>query len=466
MLNVLFINVSLRPHSDIFVPPIGLGYVITSAKKTKHNIQLLDLDLQRPSYEQLASWLRSHDFDVACLGTIVTGYSGVKEICSALRKRNSGCKIIVGNTVASTISDILLTKTDADIAVLCEGDELISDILDCIDDCGNLSDIRGICYKNFDGKIIKTDDRPLISDLDSLDFVNWDLFDIGQYLDHSWLNINEPYPIEPEKIRSLNVNSARGCPHKCGFCRNFFTGKKYRTRSFESIFDEIEVLIRKYGVNYVGFFDDLTFYSKSRCTEFINEYAKRNLKFYWVACCRADLFKNSGDETLAKSMKETGCVGFMYSLESANKNILAAMNKNLDVEDFVNQSSILKKIGIPTLTSIVIGYPEETEETIRETFRCCEQAEIYPSAGYLLPQPGTSMYDYARNNGIITDEEKYLLNMGDRQDFYVNMTKMSDNDLKRITTECLRDLSKKLGIDISNDEFMKTRVYKFKGEAK
>lgn len=43
------------------------------------------------------------------------------------------------------------------------------------------------------------------------------------------------------------------------------------------------------------------------------------------------------------------------------------------------------------------------------------------------------MYEYANKHGYIKEEEEYLLGMGDRIDLHVNMTKMSDQELKRLT---------------------------------
>ena len=119
---------------------------------------------------------------------------------------------------------------------------------------------------------------------------------------------------------------------------------------------------------------------------------------------------------------------------------------------------MLDSAGIKTFTSIVLGYPEETLETIRETFRVCAEANIYPSVGYLLPQPGTPMYDYAIQKRIIKNEEEYLLNMGDRQDFTINLTTMDTKEFQNEVTKQCEMLSKRLKLDLSKDDLIKTRT--------
>jgi len=113
-----------------------------------------------------------------------------------------------------------------------------------------------------------------------------------------------------------------------------------------------------------------------------------------------------------------------------------------------------------TVTSLVLGYPQETPETIRKTFDCCIENRIYPSAGYLLPQPGSGMYDYAVENGFIEDEEEYLLKMGDRQDLRLNMTRMSDEDIEMEVLEGLKRCNEALNIGLDDDQLIKTLFYR------
>ena len=144
-------------------------------------------------------------------------------------------------------------------------------------------------------------------------------------------------------------------------------------------------------------------------------------------------------------MKESGCYQCGFSLESGNKEILEMMNKKIDVDAFYTTVYVLREAGIIVDTSVIFGYPIETQETIKETFDQCFKAGIYPSIGFLLPLPYTVMYDYAKANGFITDEDKYLESITERQDICVNMTKMSNETIMgeiKIGAERLNDLLK------------------------
>lgn len=459
-MKVLLINISLRFDSPTLLPPVGLAYIATAIHNAGYDLEILDIDGYRYSDSEIEEKLRHLKYDVVAMGCIVTGYNSVKKISKMVKSINKDIPIIAGNSVASSIPEILLNNTDVDICAIGEGDITDIEILDAIKNNKDLSTVKGICFKR-DGKIIKTPKREAILNLDDIPFINWELFDVELYIEKSKIYMNEPYPVPYEQLRSLPVNTARGCPYRCTFCYHVFKNDKYRVRSPQNICEEIKIMKEKHGINYVNFFDELTFYSIEQCERFVDTVLEYDLGVYWKASCRGNLFKEEHLE-LVKKLKRAGCVGVGYSLESANEEILNAMNKKLKVNDFIEQTKVLQKAGLCTWTSIVLGYPQETEETMRKTFDCCYEADIYPSVGYLLPLPGTPMYEYTLSTGAIKDEEDFLLNAGDRQDFTVNLTKMKRERMEEIVKENLKRISDKLSLGLDESKLIKTGRYKHK----
>jgi anaerobic magnesium-protoporphyrin IX monomethyl ester cyclase len=122
-------------------------------------------------------------------------------------------------------------------------------------------------------------------------------------------------------------------------------------------------------------------------------------------------------------------------------------------------SSAVKEAGIIANTSIINGYPEETPATIRETLDACRRANVYPSPGFLLPMPSTGMWDHAIQHGHITDIDKYLTEITERQDFGINMTTMTNEELKRETFAALKELEQDLRVGLGEGSLMKTGGY-------
>ena len=430
-MRLLLINLSLRPESPKRIVPIGLGYIATAIEKAGIKFDLLDMDIDKLSLKDVMAEVWRRQYDVVAFGCIATGYKHAKDLIRVIKEVNPRTKIIIGNSVAE-IAD----KLPVDYVIKGEGDEMIVSILSNLDSPGKVQSVPPV-------------------DVDKLPLINWDLFNMEKYIEYNKYNIPEPYPMPFEELRVMPINSARGCIHRCTFCYQVFQGYPYRYRSVESIKNELWQLREKYEVNYITFYDDLTIFSKKRAWEFVE--IMDGMNTYWTACCRGDLFTRK-DWGLLERLKEAGCVSLGYSLESSNAEILKAMNKKLSLEQFSEQKQALDDAGIATVTSLVIGYPQETEETINETFNFCFDNRIYPSVGFLQPLPGTPIYNYAVKHGYIKNEEEYWLSMGDRQDFRINLTSMPQEKIESLVQGHLRRIKDHLKLDIEGDNLIKCRV--------
>lgn len=459
-MKILIINIALRPNSLRKFFPIGLGYIASAVKRAGYTFDLLDLDAHPKTKDETEKYLQENKYDVVLMGCIVTGYKHIKWLTEVIKKAYPNTIIIVGNTVASSIPEILLNRTDADIAVIGEGDVTIIELLENINFKRSLSSVKGIYYKEGD-KVLRTEHRSVILNIDSIPCIEWDILDVNVYINSLSANLNEPLPPIPKnQIRAMPINTARGCPFNCTFCYHVFVGQKYRYRSPESIINEMIECNKRYGINFFSFNDELTFFSLNQAMNFATKMIENGLKVWWDADCRSGMFSRDEDVYVAEKIKEAGCVALSFSLESASPDILKWMNKKISPESFTRQCEILKKAGLPALTSIVIGYPNESKETIRQTIDCCTKNRIYPSAGFLLPQPGTAMYDYAVSKGIIKNEEDYLLSIGDRQDLHVNLTDMSNEELQSVVKDELAKCSCELGIGLKEETLLKTGYYR------
>ncbi|SEJ87896.1 Radical SAM superfamily enzyme YgiQ, UPF0313 family [Propionispira arboris] len=459
-MNILLINIALRPESKVKLFPIGIGYIATAMKNAGFEFDFIDLDANRYSDKEVERLIQKKTYDVACMGCIVTGYSKVKNLAEMVRKYHKNAYIIVGNSVATSIYNILLSKTEADIAVMGEGDITIVDLLKTIDCGGDLKTVKGICYTK-KNNIYCNPCREPIENISSLPHIDFSPFNIEEYIANAKEQISEDgININRNELRALPVNTARGCVANCTFCYHNFRGYNYRYRSMESILTEIREMITKYNLNYILFGDELTLFSRKRAEDFADAILESGLKFFWNVTCRADCFIKDSDLNILKKMKAAGCVSASFSLESSNAEILKAMNKHILVEDFSRTAELFHKAGITPSTSLVIGYPQETLLTIRDTFKCCAENRIYPSAGYLLPQPGSVMYEYAKEKNFIVDEEDYLLAMGDRQDLRLNMTNLSDQEMEEEVLAGLKYCNELLDIGLDQDHLIKTQYYR------
>ncbi|UCD15187.1 MAG: B12-binding domain-containing radical SAM protein, partial [Candidatus Omnitrophota bacterium] len=325
-MKILLINISLRPESKVIYIPLGLAYIASAIKNQGYDFDLLDIDAYRYRDDYVDQYLKEHQYDIICMGCIVTGYKYIKDLAQRIKRINRRTTIIVGNSVASSIPDLLLTKTDADLAVIGEGDVTIVELLEALKNLRPLKNVAGIGYKE-NGKIMKTAPRPVIEDIDTIPFPDWDLFNMEKYIEAcSKYGASEPLPLPRERIRAFTISTARGCPLRCSFCYHVFRAAKFRYISPSVLAKEIKRLKSKYNINYFIFHDDLSLVSKKHASEIARCFLQEKIDVFWAGSCRADLFNRESDIELAECLKAAGCVGLGYSLESASPEILKMMN--------------------------------------------------------------------------------------------------------------------------------------------
>jgi len=451
-MKIAFINPSLRPDAKRRLLPVGLAYVMTAVKNSGIEFDLIDMDINQLSMRDLEEILGRKTYDVFALGCIVTGFKQVKEISKIARETSPQSTIIAGNSVATSIPEILLSDTKVDIAILGEGDITIVKLLMALEKENTISDVRGIAFKN-NGKVIYTPIREVVPDLDVLGFPDWDIFELDKYNKYSDMNI---VTFISEEIHSYPLTAARGCPFNCTFCYHVFKDEKYRKYSEEAVISEIERLHYKYNSNYISFWDELTFNTLKSVSAMAEKMRNLDFKIGWEAPTRGNLFRKN-DVELIKRLRDSGCSSIAFSLENASSEILKAMNKKINISQLIEQVGALWEGGVTPLTSVIFGYPQETPETIQRTLDVCEECNIFPSVGFLLPLPATPIYEWAKKNGYIDNEVEYLERIGDRQDFHINLTAMSDEEFVETVTTKLEALAEKQGLKL--ESVFKTVMY-------
>lgn len=458
-MRILYVNPALRPEARVRYFPIGAGFVISALVREGFQVDLADMDAHRLEMESVAAIAGSAPYDIVFLGAIVTGYRIVKELARTLRKVLPQAVIVAGNSVASSIAATLLTRTEVDVAVLGEGEATAVDLARALSVGRDISGVAGVAYLE-GGSLRTTAKRKPIADISAIPMIDYSLFDTPAYVEASRFAVLEPFPMPLEEIRPFAVNTARGCIADCTFCYHVFKGQPYRYRSEASIMAEAAFLAETYGVNYFFLHDDLSLFSKPRAQRLAEAIFASGLRMHWWGTCRAGLFDSTDDVSLLDDLKRSGCVGLSYSLENASPEILQAMNKRITPEEFVRQAGLLEKVGLSNYTSLVFGYPQETEDTIAKTFDTCIQARVCPSVGYLLPLPGSVMYAYCLDRGIILDEEDYFLRLGDRQDLRINLTAMPDDEFEGCVNHHVERLNKALGIQADSEDLLRNERYK------
>ncbi|MFA4952620.1 MAG: radical SAM protein [Candidatus Pacearchaeota archaeon] len=238
-------------------------------------------------------------------------------------------------------------------------------------------------------KIIHNKDAELIQNLDELPFPARDLLKNEKYI--------EPLTQDPYTL----VITGRGCPYGCIFCTaDKYYGKKQRIRSPKNIVDEIEEIIRKYGITHIGMWNDTFTFNKEQVIGISKEILKRNIKIIWFCNSRVDTF----DEERAKWMSQSGCKVITFGVESLDEEILKRAKKNITLEQVKNAVEICKRYNIGSQLHLIFGLPGETEKTIENTIKNVIKLDPdYAQFYCAVPFPGTEFREYVLKNNFLKE---------------------------------------------------------------
>ncbi|MDA8171933.1 MAG: hopanoid biosynthesis associated radical SAM protein HpnJ [Nitrospiraceae bacterium] len=329
------------------------------------------------------------------MAVIHTSTPTIRNDCAVAQKfKEAYPGILVGFVGPHAMTLPLETLQSSDsIDFVCTGefDYTIAEIAEGRD----FREVSGVAYLQ-DGKLVRTPDRPLITDLDALPFVT-DIYardlKIENYYDGY---LDHPY---------MAIYTARGCLARCAFCLwpQTIGGRAYRTRSPENVYAEMSRAKSLFPQVKEYYFDDDTFTGNpSRAAGLAKLIGPLGLK--WSATARA----NVSYETL-KVLKENGLRLLVVGFESGNQRILDNIKKGITVEGAKKFVRACKELGILIHACFIMGLPGETAGTIEETIRFAKWIDPYSIQVSLpAPYPGTELYRQAVKEGWLETAREEL----------------------------------------------------------
>lgn len=365
------------------MPPLGIMYLQACLKRNHFECDIIDLNLFDNNLEDDFNLLRVKIKETKCriigFSSFTQNYYSFKYLCIRLKEEFEDIVVIYGGCHATfTIRDTML-ETPTDIIIKQEGEETIVELLQhYIYNVGEKSCIKGIAYREGD-RIIETDTRPLLKNLDALPFPD-----------------RSSVAIEKYKIPGT-VLASRGCVGKCLFCAaEAMSGGKYRVRSAQNVCEEIAYLNERFGMNEISFLDNTFTVYKERTEKICEELSKRHIK--WDCESRVDYV----DMDLLKTMKLSGCTGIQYGIESGDDRVLKDIRKAITVEQIRKLVRETIECGISTVfCGFIIGHPTDTFESINNTVELAkEMIELGAKVGIKIstPFPGTQLEKEVREN--------------------------------------------------------------------
>jgi anaerobic magnesium-protoporphyrin IX monomethyl ester cyclase len=162
---------------------------------------------------------------------------------------------------------------------------------------------------------------------------------------------------------TIGVRGSAGCPFTCQFCNFHFYAPSVLRKPLPALMRELDQLSRRKQVKHIDFVDDNFLIGSTKLEEFCRVLVDRQYSFTWSSLIRADSVTRENIDLVADS----GADLLAFGVESGSPEILTKMNKRVDRERVLKVINGMGERGISTSSTLVVGFPGETSETISQT---------------------------------------------------------------------------------------------------
>lgn len=453
MAKILFINPVVREEEKPKHIPYGIALLSAIAQKNGHQVAIYDANAWRKDISVISKVCQSDDWDVIAIGGLTTTYNFIKKACKLIKTAAPNSFLIAGGGfITSMPHEVMAWIPEIDLGVVGEAFVTLSEVLTKIDNKDlNFKNTMGVIYRASSGQTYLTNTRPNIQNLDDLPWPAWDLLPLDIY----FANSADLYSEEAfTSKKRLDVNGSMGCSLICKYCWHLGTtgdmlieadpatgkndvvftyGRNIRYHSAAYIVKMVKHLYEKYDIDFADFIDEnlMTMdtssggvWMKEVCDLWIKEGLQptcrkdgvlhdENCKgVHWNGTSHAGLHKL---ETL-KVMFNAGCTHLVYGLESFDPIVLKNLGKGSTAQKNKDSVRICLESGIKPIPNVIIGFPEESFDSVRNTILAMRDLGITAKPHFATPYPGSEWF-YSYKDSILEqfngDLETFIKELGD-----------------------------------------------------
>jgi radical SAM superfamily enzyme YgiQ (UPF0313 family) len=383
------------------IPHIGIGYIAAVLEQNGHHVEILDFPSMDLTIDDILRYLEKKQYGAIGISLYFYNKFNAKKMVRKIKRRSDAFLFMGGYYPTLSMDKTFELFPEADCVIIGEGEITTNELIERLEKKEDWHSIQGIAYMQ-DGKIMKTEPRALITDLDSL-----------------------PFPKRPENInmKYLPIVSSRGCYGRCSFCgvMEFYmcnAGKRRRFRSADNVVQEIKALVVESHTECI-IVNDETFFDASKnrkewLEQFIEKISSLNIKVDFQCQARAnDVIYNY---PLIETMVQRGMTRLFVGLESFTQRQLDFYQKDLNVDTNIQAVKLLHNLNTQMFFGFIFFDPlitldeiETNIERIRSIELCAiaSPEEQRPfSMSILLVIEGTKIYDVVHEMNFESDNER------------------------------------------------------------
>lgn len=209
--------------------------------------------------------------------------------------------------------------------------------------------------------------------------------------------------LDPTRYNRLTVQTARGCPHKCGFCASsILINPGYTVKPVDRIISEVRAIKAIWPRPFIELADDNSFLHRRHARELMNALAPERVK--WFTECDLSI---ADDVDLLDAMRDAGCRQVLIGLESPNESGLASVDprhwKLRQVSRSEQAVRTIQSRGITVIGCFVLGLDGQGPDSFHAVEDFARRVGLYDvQVTVQTPFPGTPLYRRLEAEGRLT----------------------------------------------------------------
>lgn len=377
---------------------LAFVYIAGSLRKFGFDPYILDAMSLFIDHDAIQKEIADLKPDVVATSAFTAGVPDAIELLKRAKEVDERIVTIAGNVHPTFMPKEMFEQSGGgmDYIIRHEGEYAMPELLSCINNDGDLEDVPGVSFIR-DGALVSTPDRPYVQNLDELELA-WDLVNWKDYT----------YKTKPGSTLAI-ASSSRGCEQKCEFCsQQLFWKQTWRSRSAENFVDELTMLREKYDVDVTMIPDETPTFDEERWKKILTILKERKLGMDLLLETRVDDILR--DEAIMDLYADAGVQHIYVGIEAVSQDKLDTFGKDVTVEASKKALNIINDAGIISETSFVLGMPDETPESMRQTVQAA--IDYAPDMAFFLaiaPWPYSPLYEKVKDYIVDRNYRNYNL---------------------------------------------------------